>query len=186
VPHLGTIRQAVWEDRLLRLRYRSLYVWWIEPFDQVVAPCGLVAWAGDWYLVCSWDEQVHVIRLNLVETVELLPERFSRPQAFDLSKFWLDWRRSYEADRPSYPVRVRVTPQMAPSLRNLQAGEPDGQGWVTGTLPFETFEAARARLLSYGGAVEVLEPEALRCSIQDYAAQIAGLYHHGSRTAAAK
>ena len=43
-------------------------------------------------------------------------------------------------------------------------------------LFFESLEAARARLLSFGGGVEVLEPQALRCSIADFAAQIAARY----------
>ncbi len=43
-------------------------------------------------------------------------------------------------------------------------------------LPFESLEAARARLLGFGAAVEVLAPCPLRRSIQDYAEQIAGLY----------
>ena len=44
------------------------------------------------------------------------------------------------------------------------------------TLAFESFEAARDRILGFGAAAEVLEPEALRRSIMDYAAQIVQLY----------
>ena len=176
VPHLKTIQQAVWGDRLLRLHYRSLFSPWIELLEQVASPYGLVAWAGNWYLVCSWDGMGHVIRLSLIEAVEILPEKFSRDPDFELSRFWLDWRRHYEADRPTYPVRARVAPQMVPFLRRLQAGSPDEQGWVTGILSFETFEIARARILSYGGAVQVLEPEALRCSVLDFARQIVARY----------
>ena len=40
-------------------------------------------------------------------------------------------------------------------------------------IAFDDFEQARALLLAYGGAVEVLEPLALRLSIADYAEQIA-------------
>jgi predicted DNA-binding transcriptional regulator YafY len=45
------------------------------------------------------------------------------------------------------------------------------------TLHFESFEAARTQLLSFGGAVEVLEPLALRTSLADYAHQIQKIYH---------
>jgi predicted DNA-binding transcriptional regulator YafY len=44
------------------------------------------------------------------------------------------------------------------------------------SLQFERFEEARRRLLGYGRAVEVLEPDALRKSIKDYAWQIVDLY----------
>jgi predicted DNA-binding transcriptional regulator YafY len=44
------------------------------------------------------------------------------------------------------------------------------------TLPFEGLVEARSRLLGYGRAVEVLQPEALRLSLSDFARQIATLY----------
>jgi predicted DNA-binding transcriptional regulator YafY len=176
VPHLKVIQESVWKDRLLRISYRSFFSPWIEPFEQVVAPHGLVAWAGDWYLVCFWDGQGHVVRLSLIETVEILPEHFSRDPAFEMSNFWLDWRRRYETDKSVYPVRVRVEPHLAQLLKHFQGGVPDKQGWITGILTYETFETARARILSYGGAVQVLEPEALRCSILDFATQIVTRY----------
>ena len=43
-------------------------------------------------------------------------------------------------------------------------------------LPFESFVAARTRLLGLGRAVEVLEPEALRRSLIDFAAQVMDFY----------
>ncbi len=43
-------------------------------------------------------------------------------------------------------------------------------------MPFETPEAARARILSFGRAGEVLKPQALRDSVVDFAAQIVGFY----------
>jgi predicted DNA-binding transcriptional regulator YafY len=176
VPHLKVVQESVWQDRLLRISYRSLFSPWIEAFEQVAAPHGLVAWAGDWYLVCFWDGQGHVIRLSLIEKVEVLPELFSRDPGFELPKFWLEWRRQYETDKPVYPVRARVEPHLAKMLRHFQGDPADEQGWITGVLRFETFETARARILSYGGAVQVLEPEALRCSVLDFAAQIVARY----------
>jgi predicted DNA-binding transcriptional regulator YafY len=44
------------------------------------------------------------------------------------------------------------------------------------TLPFESLEDARARLLGLGGAVEVLAPQALRDSVLDYARQTVAIY----------
>jgi len=43
-------------------------------------------------------------------------------------------------------------------------------------LAFESFEAAREKILGFGRDVEVLEPRALRLSVQDYAEQITSLY----------
>ena len=53
-----------------------------------------------------------------------------------------------------------------------EVGPPDTAGWVQLTLMFDSFYAARARLLGLGGDVEVLEPAALRLSLVDFAEQI--------------
>ena len=127
-------------------------------------------------MICFWEGRGHVIRLNLVENIEVMQETFTRFDAYDLSAFWLEWRHHFETDHSEYAVQVRVSSRLLPTLRNLQPGPIDSEGWTTGTLVFETLEQARARILSYGGAVEVLEPHALRCSVLDYANQIIQAY----------
>ena len=52
----------------------------------------------------------------------------------------------------------------------------DAAGWVEIELSFESFEAARERILGFGRGVEVLEPAALRRSVADMAEQIVDLY----------
>jgi hypothetical protein len=79
-----------------------------------------------------------------------------------------------------------VAPDFVPALprffgdrlrgRIAQAGPPDTEGWITLELPFESLEAARNRILGFGRAVEVLEPQALRLSVLDFATQIVALY----------
>ena len=91
-----------------------------------------------------------------------------------------------EEHRPKYLVTARVSPDFVSWLpyyfgetmveEAARAGPPDAEGWVTVTLPFESLEGARERILSFGRAVEVLAPVALRCSILDHAAQTVSLY----------
>ncbi len=57
---------------------------------------------------------------------------------------------------------------------------PHDKGWITLTLPFESLESARERLLGFGSAIEVLAPLALRWSMLDYARQIVDLYQQCS------
>jgi len=52
----------------------------------------------------------------------------------------------------------------------------DEQGRVQVVASFESLEEARTRCLSLGRAVEVLEPEALRKSVIDYAEQLGKVY----------
>jgi predicted DNA-binding transcriptional regulator YafY len=183
VPHLQTVQQAVWRGRRLYLTYRLRFgaraEWKVEPY-------GLVAKANTWYLVCGRGSHRHVYNVSRVLEAALSDESFEYPAHFDLPAFWQDWCVDLERNRPSYPVTARVSPGFVPWLPYhfgdpsrhglAQAGSPDDQGWVTLTLPFETLEDARDRILSFGGAVEVLAPWVLRRSVQDYAQQIVALY----------
>jgi predicted DNA-binding transcriptional regulator YafY len=183
VPYLPVIHRALWEDRKLYLTYRL-------PFDaraeRLVAPYGLVAKASTWYLVCAWNGHIRALRVSRVLAARLADERFERPADLDLVAFWREWCAEVEASRPSYLVTVRAAPEIVPWLTHhfgeqigaaiARAGPPDAEGWITLTLPFETLEAARERLLGYGRAVEVLQPRELRETIMDFAAQIVALY----------
>jgi predicted DNA-binding transcriptional regulator YafY len=181
-PHLQVIHQAVWQDRRIRLTYRL-------PFDtqveRLVDPYGLVAKTSVWYLVCGRDDHIRVQRVSDVVDVQLTGETFERPPGFDLARFWGEWCRSYEDNRPCYPVTARVSPEFVSALpqyfgRRLpdltQVEPPDDAGWITMILPFETFWDARRAVLSFGRAVEVLEPVALRLSVIDLAQQIVAFY----------
>jgi predicted DNA-binding transcriptional regulator YafY len=183
VPSLHVIQQALWQDRRLRMKVR--WEFFNTEFEQIAEPYGLVAKANVWYLVYGRGGSAQVRRVSQIVGAEMLPESFTRPAGFDLQKFWENWCRDYES-QPGFRARVRVSPQAIPFLGKL-AGErlhrhpaqeepPDAEGWVTLELPFESFTAARTRLLGLGRAVEVLEPEALRKSLIDFAEQIVGFY----------
>jgi predicted DNA-binding transcriptional regulator YafY len=179
LPHLKTIQAALWGDHLLNLVYRGDFG---ADVALVIAPYGLVAKASVWYLVGARDGHLRVLRIAKIRQASLLAECFERPPTFDLPAFWKTWCDEFESSRPQYPVSVRVTPSLAQILAENRpatltaspAQEMDG--WQTLTLTFENLEAARARILSYGGAIEVLEPLALRKSIQDFAQQILKRY----------
>lgn len=182
-PHLHTIKQAVWQDRLVQITFQGDFKYIGE---QIVAPYGLVAKASVWYLVYAYASRMRVRRISRILSTELLDETFERPKAFDLSAFWQQWCAQSEQDRPSYEVRARVAPALAKRLPTLlQENHPDllttppartEAEWPTMTLHFESFETARTRLLGFGGAIEVLEPLALRKSLADFAYQIHRLY----------
>ena len=105
---------------------------------------------------------------------------------FDLAAFWQAHCAEVEAQRGLYWVEARVS---AALLREFnwhfgdqtpdilaQAAPPDEEGRRIVRLPFRSLESARARLLSFGRAAEVLDPLPLRKSMADYARQIIGIY----------
>lgn len=186
-PHLATIHRAVWEDRKLYLAYRvgPLAV----PIEQTVAPYGLVAKAGDWHLVYVIKGATRVLRVAALLDARLAEETFVRPADFDLAAFWGEWLAVRGVSKVRYGVTMRVAPGFVSELpiffgdavrqQIARAGPPDAAGWLTLQLAFESLEAARARILSFGRGVEVLAPQALRRSMADYAEQIAALYASG-------
>jgi predicted DNA-binding transcriptional regulator YafY len=186
VPHLQAMQRAVWQDRRLQLTYRLRVGPHVEQFERTVDPYGLVAKAGVWHLVCAGDGRIRVYRVSRVLDARVTDEQFERPTDFDLAPFWERWCAGQEERRPHYPVTARVAPELVPLLplyfgerirdAVAQAAPPDAEGWITLTLPFERLEIARERILGFGRAVEVLEPQALRHSVIDFATQIAAFY----------
>ncbi len=185
VPCLPVIQRAVWEDRRLRIVYQMEFN---ASFEEVVAPYGLVAKANVWYLIAGYHETVRVYRAALISRAQLLDQPFDRPDDFNLPEFWKKWVASTEQNHPQYPVTARISPGLADALPHYfgepahawlaQAGPADEQGWVRVSMLFDTLETARERLLSLGGAVEVLEPLPLRLTIQDFAVQIGRRYEN--------
>lgn len=182
VPHLPIIHQAVWQAQKLRIAYR-LPFHGIE-LHHIVEPYGLVAKASVWHLV-HFRDGFRVQRAADLLTAQMTGESFQRQPDFDLAAFWQEWRAQQEASRSLYPVTVRVAPNAVKAVSHYfgdqvgnQIESSSGTDKVTLTLHFESLAAARARLLRFGGAIEVLEPRALRASIHDYALQIATLYQN--------
>jgi len=187
VPCLQIIQQALWQDRCLRIKVR--WDFFNTEFEQDAEPYGLVAKANIWYLVYGCGGTPKVTRVSQIVEAELTPEVFARPPEFQLEAFWVAWCGEYES-QPPFCARVRVSPEALPMLAEYvgdrargqltQRPSPERDGWVTLDLPFESFVAARTRLLGLGRAVEVLEPESLRKSLIDFAEQIVGFYKKGS------
>ena len=186
LPCLPSLYQAVWEDRPVDLEYLVRY----EPrgevqLGQLVEPYGLVAKASVWYLVACQAGQMKVYPVSQVIDARLKTGHFERSSTFELAAFWNKWCAKYEQRRFHYPVTARVAPELLPELgryfgREIQSkikqAERDAAGWIVLTLQFERLEDARNRLLGFGGAIEVLAPEALRKSMSDFAFQIVERY----------
>jgi len=182
-PHLQKVHKAVWEDRKLKLTRRLRFGGQIE---RLIEPYGLVAKAGIWYVLYARDGRFRILRISEILDVQITNDAFHRPVDFDLEKCWGECCQDYECNQPLYPVNLHVDPKFLnylpfyfgdPIREKIRgAGSPDASGWVGITLNFRSLEDARDRILGFGRAVKVFEPEALRRSIIDYATQIADVY----------
>jgi len=182
-PHLQKVHQAVWQDRKLELTYRLKFGGQIV---RVIEPYGLVAKAGIWYVLYLRDGRYRILRISEILDAHFTDENFHRSPDFDLEKCWEDCCKEYEKNQAIFSVRVLVDPNFLFYLP-LHFGDPirekikeitssSKDDWVELCLNFRSLEDARGRILGFGRAVKVLEPEALRLSIMDYATQIINFY----------
>jgi predicted DNA-binding transcriptional regulator YafY len=182
-PHLGTIHQAIQQDKRIHLEYQGRFETRLE---FIAEPIGLVAKMNTWYLVGRTSGFLRVFNMDDILTVRILNEEFMRPDDFDLAEFWAEWCKSTREQRSFYPVRVALTPSLFEKLPfylgeavKFFVGETimiDGQEWRIAIIHYDIFFRARESILNFGRSAWVLEPEALRCSVQDFAQQIVNMY----------
>jgi predicted DNA-binding transcriptional regulator YafY len=180
---LRIIEQAVWQDRKLLITYIPLFT---TKMRRTINPLGLVAKAGVWYLVGEHKKRIRVYRVDELQEVKLMHESFQRPHDFDLAIYWNSWCEYQKNWHSGYVVTIRVAARFIPELpthfgnyikeKIKNADPPDNQDRIALTVSFDSLADARSRLLSFGNAVEVLQPLALRLSIGDYARQVEEMY----------
>ncbi len=178
LPYLKTIKEAVWTDRRLDIVQKM----WFGDLERRVEPYGLVAKTNLWYLIAAFKGHLHTYPLSQIVYAAVTEETFARPEDFDLVAFWNEHCAEIEKSHSTFEVTLRIAPALHWTLarylgETVQALAPaDAEGWLTVQMSFESFEAARERILGFGGGAQVVEPEALRLSIADYAEQIVKLY----------
>jgi predicted DNA-binding transcriptional regulator YafY len=186
-PHISTLHEAIRQDRRIRLVFRG-------SFDAEIKleldPLGLVAKMNTWYLVGKLNTHQRVLKVNDILDVEILPENFSRGEDFDLIGFWEQWCVEALNQRAQYKVCLKMTPGLVSKLKfylneSISYHIPedrcaDQDGLIEVFIIYDNFFQARESILGFGRAAEVLEPEALRLSVIDFAQQIVDYYQDAS------
>ncbi|MZE78992.1 WYL domain-containing protein, partial [Streptomyces sp. SID5475] len=128
-----------------------------------------------------------VYRVERFGSVTVSEQRFARDEGFDLPGFWQERAAEFARSilRDTVVVRLsaagarklpRVTDRVAAREALAAAGEADGEGWVTVTLPVESLDVAHEQVLALGPEAELLEPPELRARFAEAAARAAALY----------
>jgi len=141
---------------------------------------GLVIGNGEWHLV--WAPRGGPPRADRVDDlleVEAVSAPVGGPEEFDVGAFWEAWRQRGTQHDAMYEARLRVASDLLPLLRRRLESrmEVESDDPLVVRLRFGSIYEARAEILAWGGAAEVLEPEALRRTVADFAVQAAGVYH---------
>ncbi len=182
---LPAVADAVWDDRRIVARYRRGE----SEVERELEPYGLVLKAGVWYLCArvAGHGGYRVYRIDRFTAVDPGDERFERDDEFDLPGFWDERAEQFARSLLRAEVVVRVSPDGVRRLpytvdphsarEAVRAAEaPDGDGWVTLTLPVESEEVAHSQLAALGPEAEVLAPVELRERFARDAIRLAALY----------
>nr|WP_275941639.1 YafY family protein [Planosporangium mesophilum] len=186
VPHLLAVAEALWQDRVIEVRYHR---WSPRPGEitRRLDPLGLVLKAGVWYLVAAERGQPRTYRVSSIMRLRPLPEHFTRPSGFELARFWQEHVERYEQADTDEVAVVRLTPNgikalpgaLGPKAARVALGtlEPaDANGWQRATIPMESVPHAAATLLRLGADVQVLSPQHLVTHLTDHVHALARLY----------
>jgi predicted DNA-binding transcriptional regulator YafY len=171
LAHLETLAGAVWDSHRLRIRYRRGERGGVV--DREIDPLGLVLKGGIWYVVARAVTNVRTYRVSRVEAVEVLDERFERPDDFELADYWQRSTAAYERELDRVHLTVRVAVDRLDAFADVAGSrvmsgairlddEPDH---VRLRVAFDWADEAISAALRMGASAEVLEPEWLRESI---------------------
>ncbi|MET7856297.1 WYL domain-containing protein [Streptomyces sp. NPDC005318] len=182
---LPTVAEAVWDDRIVRARYRRGATG--GEAERELEPYGLVLKAGVWYLCARAGTDFRVYRIDRFTAVAVSGERFVRDEEFDLPGFWDERAAQFARSILRTEVTAKVSEAGAGRLPHVvdraaalealdAAGPPDDDGRRTVVLPVESLDVAYSQLLSLGPELEVLEPDALRSRFGATAERLSDLY----------
>lgn len=179
-PDLTAVADAVWNSRVLHVRYRR----WREPTDveRRLEPYGLVLKAGRWYVVAGPGPRT--FRVDQILELASSEEEFTRPDGFDLAAYWTRYQRDFHDRLRRGEAVVRIAPGSEPGGPVGRAvrenGRADDDGWTRATVPIESVDRAHDDFLRLGTAIEVLEPPELRARLTATVGELARRY--SSRT----
>lgn len=174
---LTTLRRAVWEDRRVRIRYEDRNR---TQSTRTVDPLGLVSKAGVWYLVARCDGKLRSFRVERVRCADELPERFERPDSFDLERYWSESSARFaEASRSSDCVatmRVRNDALERVSIYWPAEIASRGKRESVVRVTFPAREVAVFQTLAWCDVATLLEPAELRIAVAAAARRALTLY----------
>ncbi len=158
---LPLLQQAVWDDRMIEIRYHA------SRSSFPVAPLGLVSKSGSWYLVGLWEGQFRTYNVARIHDIAVTDERFDRPVDFDLPSHWARAQTEFTRTFSTYIAKLRLRGDALTRIQWTYAktkdlSEPDADGWVDATLDLREEDHALGTIRGLGNEVIVRSPAKLR------------------------
>jgi predicted DNA-binding transcriptional regulator YafY len=172
IPCLPILLDSLWRQRRVRFVYEKVLG---EPGERTADPLGLVARGSTWYLIALVEEQPRTYRVSRIRAVTILDERGTRPEDFDLTAWWEKSATEFREKLPRYYATFLADRSVMHWIRyrgwRLEQETPESER-VRMRVRFDAEEEALQFVLSFGGAVEVVDPGELRSKVVTRAAAI--------------
>lgn len=173
---LPALLAAMWQERRVRFTYAKQDC---EPGARAVDPLGLVAKGSAWYLVAMFEGAPRTYRVSRISEVAALSERAAAPGDFDLAAYWSRSAEEFRAQLPRYYATFLADRSVLRWARykgwRLEEETAAGDR-VRIRVRFDAAEEALQFALSFGGAIEVVEPVELREQVAAAAREIVARY----------
>jgi len=182
---LPALARAVWNGLRIRISYET----WTKTVERDLEPLGLALKAGIWYLVAQARGKPRTYRVSAIGTLAVSEETFTRPEDFDLSRYWATWAKDFEARLHRGEASLKVSPEglkrlatLTPAVDGTAArAEPlDERGWIQIDIPIESIDHAAREMLKLGAEAEILAPPELRQAMIELTARLGAIYQTGS------
>lgn len=174
------LQQAIWDEKKLQLKYERADG---EEIIRVVHPLGLVAKGSTWYLIASTDDKIRNYRASRIISVTMTNEMFTRPNDFELAKYWQESTQSFIKSLPKYEVEVEISPTIIPRIKFtgrfiqvIKIDSPAKNGWIPAHLCFDTEQEALEYILGFGDQIRIVQPNSLKEKIYQMAIKIVEFY----------
>src|SRR6478672_9365034 len=164
LPHLVELRKALRDHRKARITYRRGGAH--DATDRVVRLYAIVPASGMWYAIayCEEADGLRVFRMDRVESVSILADRYEIPSTFSVSET-LRNGKGFKADTAPTGMKVRYSAKIARWIAEREGVPLDADGSLTVEHPLADHDWAVRHVLQYGAEAEALEPQSLRDEI---------------------
>lgn len=165
VACLPVLLDAIWRERQVRFVYRRVLC---EASERTGDPLGLVAKGSVWYLVANTSGEPRTYRVSRIDDAAILEQPSVRPADFDLTAYWERSAAEFREKLPRYYATFLASPAVMRWVRyrgwRLEEEVPQGDS-IRIRLRFDAEVEAVQFALSFGGDIEVVEPDELRAKV---------------------
>lgn len=176
VACLPVLLDALWRERQVRFLYHKAMC---EPGERIGSPLGLVAKGSAWYLVAAMEGDPRTYRVSRMSAASITDTPATRDPHFDLAGYWDRSASVFREQLPRYYATFLAKPAVMRWVRyrgwRLEDESAEGDR-IRVRLRFDIEEEAVQFALSFGGNVEVVEPEGLRARVLEGARATVRMY----------